>query len=167
MNIALSLFISLLCRGYQTICSPVTYDPVGEKSKNRTMWSSRSRYRSEGLMCHARYRDCHWHAAQPQATWPLCGLCEKSRIARKYSRLPGTRETIVLEKSSPGPGSDYRHVAFFNQDWVEWMPANGFTSGASGRVGKTCLSAPASKAPHASFSRSPVSGRRYTLPKLN
>jgi hypothetical protein len=65
----------------------------------------------------------------------------KSRIAHKYSRLPGTRETIVLEKSSPGPGSDYRHVAFFNQDWVEWMPANGFTSGASGCVGKTRLSA--------------------------
>ena len=81
-------------------------------------------------------------------------------------RLLGKRDKIVPGKSSPRSGSDYCHVGFSIQDWVEWMPANGFTSGASGCVGtQGCLRR--HQKPHVSFSRSPVSGRRYTLPKPN
>ena len=93
------------------------------------------------------------------------------RVIRKIEksaqilRLLGKRDTIVPGKSSPGPGSDYRHVGFSIQDWVDWMPANSFTSGASGCVGKTRLRR--HHKPHVSFSRSPVSGCRYTLPKPN
>ena len=75
-------------------------------------------------------------------------------------RLLGKRDKIVPGKSSPRSGSDYCHVGFSIQDWVEWMPANGFTSGASGCVGNTRLPAPASKAAREFFTlagvRTPV-----------
>ena len=74
------------------------------------------------------------------------GVMRKIENSAQILRLLGKRDTIVPGKSSPGPGSDYRHVGFSIQDWVDWMPANGFTSGASGCVGNTRLRAPASQA---------------------